>query len=189
MLSCVLLLLCRYYYYWRLYIPDGIAAARYDLLNSSFVMSYVTFSFVPILMALLVFASFVIVSHDFRSWIFPLQLWILSLFMSSNTCSSHRLFGLPLALLKPGFHSCHFLHYSFFPHPSYVAVSSQPLCLYSFHNVFFLQSSLYVWVHQSLVVSSGRRFSLQFSSEIILVSLPRPLSGSLFRLHMLPLPK
>ena len=49
---------------------------------------------------LFVFVSFVILFHDFGCWIFLLQLWILNPFMSSNTCSSHWLFGLPLPLPK-----------------------------------------------------------------------------------------
>ena len=90
--------------------------------------------------ASLVFASFVILFHDFRPWMFTLQLWILSLFMSSNTCFSHRLFGLPLVLLKFGFHSVTFFN-TFSSHP-YMAVPTQPLCLCSFHNVFSLQPFL-----------------------------------------------
>ena len=64
--------------------------------------------------AMLVFAFFVILFCDFLSWISPLQLCILSFFMSSNTCSCHRLFDVPLALLKFGFSLCHCLHYFFF---------------------------------------------------------------------------
>ena len=115
--------------------------------------------------ASLVFASFVILFHDFRSWIFPLQLWIRSLFMSLlsafqfSSCSS-----------KVWFPFRHFLHYIFFSHPSYVAVQSQPLCLYSFRNVLSLQSFLDLWFHQLLMNSFHyflRAFLTMFLSNLL----------------------
>ena len=61
---------------------------------------------------------------DFRFWIFPLQPWILSLSMSSNTCSSHRLFCRFHALLKPGFHYVTF----------FITLSSSILLMWSDHH-------------------------------------------------------
>ena len=94
----------------------------------------------------LVFALFVIL---FRDWIFPLQLWILNVFMSlkyhflpSTSRSSSSLFLVGFRL--------RFFFRCFFS-PSYVAVASQLLCLSSFHDVVFLRSFLDLWVRNSLV--------------------------------------
>ena len=96
--------------------------------------------------ALLVFASFVILFHDFLSWIFPLQLWIHNHFMSLLSA-----FLFSFCSSKVWFPFCHLLHYFFFSHSSYMAVPSRHLCIYSIHNVLSLQSFLDLRVHQSLV--------------------------------------
>ena len=136
--------------------------------------------------ALLVFPSFMIIFHDFRIWIVLFQLQILSLFMSSNTCSSHQLFHFPLALLKSYFHFVTFFTTFYFP----------CLLMWPYHHnlcffIVFTMSSPYKHTLSSSVfgrlfpLSLGRKFS-SLSSQIFLVFFPRPLSGVLFQLHMLP---
>ena len=112
-------------------------------------MSYFTFSFIPILMPCLsvpsLWFSFMIsdpgsspTNCGFLAFSCPLYLFLPLAFRS---CSCSFQVWVPF---------CQFLHYLLFTH-LFVAIPSQPPCLYSFHNVLSLQVFLDLWDHQSLI--------------------------------------